>query len=560
MARMYPAEPFEWSDSSYAELALFELFRTDLSNAFSVLHSVKWLTRDPGQNHDGEADFVLFHPDHGGLVLEVKGGRIEKERNGNRWTSTDRNDLTHEIKDPFLQAERSMRALKRKLESTSTTANRNLELSRAVILPNIIANDIDFGPNAPREMIIDSTDLSNLEAAIMRAWNPSPSAKPGKEGVAKAIDLLSPVVTVTKPGLLGEFAAEDEQFYRLTLEQIRAFDMLQQFQRVAIQGVAGSGKSLLAVEQARRLASQGMRVLYTCFNTALADWARDWLADRLEVEDQERLFVDNYHDVATHLVRQAGGRLPAASELAKPEVANCYYAETLPNLLLESLEGTEERFDAIIVDEGQDFADLWWLTLEGLLDDPATGMMTIFYDNHQRIYADRGNDFPIPPPHFALTWNCRNTQSIHYQAATYVHDQRTGDCRGPRGREIEVVPAEPGKATTALRKIVHDLVTVQQIALEDIVVLSPRSQRSSRFEDETSLGNITLRWKGSGPNVLKIDSIPAFKGLESPVVILVELDRIYQGDPDAMIHVALTRAQHQAIVIGELPAPIRECS
>ena len=91
MARMYPSEPFEWSDSSYAELGLFERFRSGLSNDFSVLHSVKWLTRAPGQNHDGEADFVLFHPEFGGLVIEVKGGRIERDRDG-QW-SISRNSL-----------------------------------------------------------------------------------------------------------------------------------------------------------------------------------------------------------------------------------------------------------------------------------------------------------------------------------------------------------------------------------------------------------------------------------------------------------------------------------
>ncbi len=141
-------------------------------------------------------------------------------------------------------------------------------------------------------------------------------------------------------------------------------------------------------------------MLYTCSNTALADWARDWLADRLQIEDQERLFVDNYHNLAQYLVRQAGAKLPTAAQLSNPEVANCYYAEDLPNLLLESLDKVEDRFDAMIVDEGHDFADLWWLTLEGLFDDPSRGIMTIFYDDHQRIYADRGHDFPIPPPHF----------------------------------------------------------------------------------------------------------------------------------------------------------------
>ena len=53
----------------------------------------------------------------------------------------------------------------------------------------------------------------------------------------------------------------------------------------------------------------------------------------------------------------------------------------------------------------------------------------------------------------------------------------------------------------------------------------------------------------------RVDSISAFKGLESPVVVLAELDRISIEDRDALIHVALTRAQHHVIVLGELPKP-----
>ena len=57
-----------------------------------------------------------------------------------------------------------------------------------------------------------------------------------------------------------------------------------------------------------------------------------------------------------------------------------------------------DRFDAIIVDEGQDFADGWWVTLEELLVNPEDGILFVFYDDNQRIFDQRGS-YPVPPPH-----------------------------------------------------------------------------------------------------------------------------------------------------------------
>src|SRR5262245_20543040 len=84
-----------------------------LDAQWEVFHSVAWQAPRAGREGDGEADFVLLHPRHGLLVLEVKGGRINVDEG--RWSSIDRYGTRHPIKDPFRQATASKHALLRYL-------------------------------------------------------------------------------------------------------------------------------------------------------------------------------------------------------------------------------------------------------------------------------------------------------------------------------------------------------------------------------------------------------------------------------------------------------------
>jgi hypothetical protein len=52
--------------------------------------------------------------------------------------------------------------------------------------------------------------------------------------------------------------------------------------------------------------------------------------------------------------------------------------DTLPSALHEAIGKLPVRFDAIVADEGQDFTELWWVTLQALLKDPEQGIFTSF--------------------------------------------------------------------------------------------------------------------------------------------------------------------------------------
>jgi hypothetical protein len=235
-----------------------------------------------------------------------------------------------------------------------------------------------------------------------------------------------------------------------------------------------------------------------------------------------------------------------------------------PDILLDALstihapsfDGDVELFDAVIVDEAQDFEETWWVPLPDLLKDPDEGILYVFFDDNQRIYTQLA-EMPIDMAMFSLHRNCRNTQHIHQVMAPYAVASET-QCIGPPGRPIDVIPTQSGKAAAdALRRVLHAIVDQEGVDPKDIVILTPRSDRSSQWKQDTQLGKFALTWDmdlhGDLPNMIEVCSIYGFKGLERAVVILTELDQARDDIMHQLVYVGLSRARHHVVVLGDLP-------
>ena len=137
--------------------------------------------------------------------------------------------------------------------------------------------------------------------------------------------------------------------------------MLEYQPRVEIRGGAGSGKTWLAVEKARRLAAEGKRVALMCYSRGLAEFltrrvehAADAAAARLRRHvPQPRHRLGRPAGLGRRQ-RVLGGVPPGADGVAR---------RALPEA---------ERFDAIVIDEAQDFAESWWAAVLAALRDPET--------------------------------------------------------------------------------------------------------------------------------------------------------------------------------------------
>ncbi|HEU4792447.1 MAG TPA: ATP-binding domain-containing protein [Nitrolancea sp.] len=292
-------------------------------------------------------------------------------------------------------------------------------------------------------------------------------------------------------------------------------------------------------------------MLFTCYNVSLGDWIREQFR-----QDQHpailNIDVAQYHKLAHDFCSRAGVVVPREPS----EDLDHYFSVVMPEALQEALDSLSDRFDAIIVDEGQDFKDLWWLTLIELLKDRDHGIFYIFYDDNQRIYQ-RENNFPFNEPQFPLYKNCRNTDRIHRRVVRYHKGTPKPRSSGLEGPEPEIVPVENGNRIETLRKVFTRLFTEEHIPADQVVILTPRSGTSD-FKRGTKIGTKTLTWnKRPGANEVRVCSIHSFKGLESPVVILAELDRFHPESPqDELLYVATSRAQSHLIVLGELPEPV----
>ncbi len=299
MARMIP-DHFRGDTKSQAEQTLYRAFRDQLPDQFVVFHQVPWQHRDLRSGaRDGEADFVIAHPDLGILIIEVKGGQIRYDGASDRWFSNQ-----YEINDPFRQARESKHSLLSFLKERPYWRNRWITIGDAVAFPDVVAPQGLLRPDAHRTCLLDKTDLSDLTRWIQRAFahfagQDTSRGAPARQGVDDLVQLLSPSLDL-RPLLGVAIAEEAQEFIRLTENQFRLLRFIGRERQAAISGCAGSGKTLLAAEKARRLGRQGLTVLLTCYNVNLAEFLR------AELSDEPNIRVAHFHGLCEDLARQAG--------------------------------------------------------------------------------------------------------------------------------------------------------------------------------------------------------------------------------------------------------------
>ncbi len=548
MAHMYPPklpESIRSEPRRAAECLLFDAFERLLDDDYRVFYSVAWLGKgNGGVAKQGEADFCLLHPRMGIVVLEVKGGEIIRDGSTGEWVSIDRKGVSHGIKDPGGQARRSMHALKDKILSLPGWKDRGLILGYAVSFPQCESGDTGLGPDLPREVVICSDDLRWLDkkvAAIFDFWNSSSGGRSalGPASCRRITELLSPTLSLRRT-LAVDLREDQAEILSLTEQQVRAFEFLRGQRRAAIRGGAGTGKTMIALKHAQRLAEEGFRTLLTCFNRRLADVLRS------AAGNAEGLSVDTFHSLCEERARRAGIELPDYSGGGAPRE---YFESQLPGAFEEALQkdGTE-RFDAIVVDEGQDFRKDWLALLELAQADGPEGAFYLFYDDTQGIFH---RDFEAPSKllDVPLDRNLRNSRQIHELAMKFKSGQAF-EAGGPEGRPVELIDTSGEQSTVReISKLLHRLIREEKVAPCDIAILSGRSVEHCSLAGAGKIGAFTLTAdQTKHPDRVLLESIFRFKGLERAVIILVDLSAAARRDA-ALPYVGITRAQsHLAIV------------
>lgn len=540
MARMIPAAPDAGAPDS--ERVVFDLLRRGLPADWVVFHGRRIsIPASPGQERfEGEADFVVIDPERGALVLEVKGGQaIGHDHDG--WYSIDRGGRKNAIKDPGAQAQRVVHALFRYLRNQPgfPLGPDERRLSWGVVFPGVEVG-ANLGPGLSRAVVIDRLDLEDLLGSFHRLAEAQQLARrPMPPAVLEfLVDAVHPCFQLVQ-SFRARMQDQERAFQRLTREQQQVLDYTAPARRVSIRGVAGSGKSVLAIEKARRLAQEGLRVLLLCFNEPLAA--------RMQ-EDAQGIEAGSFHAWAEARIRAAG-----MGDRVPDDKTQHYYDHEVPQLLGEALERQPDaRWDALVVDEGQDFRPHWWLPTLKALRSPHESVLYVFWDPNQDIYGGGPPDslglFPL-----VLDHNCRNTVAIgRYAAAVLGVEPRFRDGT-PEGLPVtEHAVAQDGEIGSYLAAVVELLQTKQGIATERMVLLSTRSLWRSPTLASGSIGPyqlVPLEHGRTGPRQLRSSTVHRFKGLEEDVVLLVRDATDTTDQARRLHHVGASRARHLLVVV-----------
>ena len=530
-----------------SERRMYELFRDKLPGAWKAIHGQRFLLPAKHRTREGELDFLLLDPARGALGLEVKGGRVERHADGT-WTATDRHGMRHDIKDPAKQASAAVHAIREYLGK-----GFRCRFEWGVVLPDVKSSQ-DWGPDLPRALVLDSTDLAHPESAVERMFRHwEKENRRGASGFGnralpgECVDALVRMLYERHPSWLApQFDAEYRELLRLTEEQKSLLYSLADHPRAAFSGAAGTGKTVLAMEKACRMALAGKRVLLLCFNRPLAA--------HLARKADGAFTVETFHDFCECLAKRA--KLPFTPPTGGDK-AQRFYEKEAPMLLLDALEQLPaERYDAIVVDEAQDFLPDWWPCLDEALKDGREGTLYAFYDPNQDL---RGGGPPealeVRPTR--LSYNCRNTTRIAEYAARLVGDEAVVRPDAPRGAKVKKITcSSDAEVVQKVGERIEQLVDKEGIEPDRIAIISTRRREKSPFAEHRPAGRFPLRnldeSRSGSAGAVVFDTLYRCKGLEWDVVILLDLP--YEYIKARHRYIAASRARHLLIVIRLQPA------
>ncbi|WP_100500812.1 NERD domain-containing protein [Geodermatophilus chilensis] len=526
-ARVFPDEP---QLASASEQLFVQTLQEQLPNDAVLFCNVRFSDR----GEDREADLIVGWPGVGVAVIEVKGGSVSLDRGVWRQVG---DGVDREI-HPVDQAVACKYLLCDYLAEHPRWRAGRPRVAHLVALPATTLPDAFLAPRLARWMAIDTTDVPHAAARIRAALQqvrdePDPATA---EDVEDLVDCLAGTA-IPQQHLVAWLAEREAACDLLTRDQAKVLDLLSGRNRVEITGGAGSGKTWLAVEKARRLGAEGQRVALMCYSRGLAEFLRR------RVEKLPKRQRPDY--VATFHYLGIGWGVPEGSD-----DDSRYWEEFLPAQMV-SLAGNlpeSERFDAIVVDEGQDFAESWWDAVLAALRDPEKGALYVFSDEGQRIFARQGRP-AVELESFPLVKNLRNTKQIAGTFSSLAPEQMR--IRGLPGVPVRFVQCSSDEAVDVADGAASALLEDEDWPPEAVALLTTHRRHPVQVERQAEGQDVywATYWEDDD---LFYGHVLGFKGLERPAVVLAVNGFRDESRAREMLYVGLPRARDLLVVCGDL--------
>lgn len=521
---------------NHPEHTVYQLLR-GLPENFTVFYSKKFKGSKKAKE-ECEIDFLIFDGLKNLICLEVKGGQIDYNGLLSKWYQNE-----NELKvSPDRQASAARAAVIEFLDFLG----KDINIDWALCFPDCSLPDhVGMVSEVPRQLIIDSSQLSDFNISIARI-NSYFEERHGRQGAtltAKTelkLKLQRSLSFVSKIG--HQIARDSNMIAEATEEQMDVLFDLELNNRVLVEGYAGTGKTMIAQEFAKRLEQDGKRVLLLFYNRMITNHVRYGL------ERNSTITCETFHQFSRRIIEKKD-----PDWWQENKKSDNFWEEIVPLQLIESLSCQEIlkiKFDAIIVDEGQDFKKDWFETLEAFLTDKDSKFV-VFFDAAQDLFK-RWEDVPWSPiaTRKLLTRNCRNTRKIVSYLQEKLPSKMRPFERSPEGTEvIERVYASNQEACRLVTADIEKLLS-EDVRPGQIVILSnAESWSESAISNLQSVKGIQLEWARKidiRSRSIQLSTIKQFKGMEADVILLTDVPK--NDDLVDRLYTQVTRAKAHTIV------------
>lgn len=553
MARMIPPQIGIRCESAGEKDIFRTIAKDEGSKDWIVLHSLDIVTHQT--RITGEIDFVFLIPGHGVICAEVKGCSKLEYKEGVWLYGT---DFSPDKRGPFRQALEGMHSLRQYV------LQKDKQFANVMFWHCVIFPYINFNLKSPEWhdwQIIDNERLKkkplseSLKEITINAKKEFKTKGYAFSQTSFSAERAKALLTLIRPNF--EFFENPSQIKEKSTAEIRSYteeqfsilDAMALNERVIFSGPAGTGKTVLAIEAARRAYLRGAKVLLVCFNKHLGKWLRSQFEGTgINID------VGTLH---SHMLAVAG-----CLEVKESEANSDFWRRQLPR---EAKKNIAEKhvYDEIVIDEFQDLGAADYLEfLDASLKNGLKNGRWIFFGDFERqvIYEKNVSLQNLRTeklhhaPLYGLRVNCRNTPRIASMSKflggldpDYSRVLRSDDGVEPQLIYYESADDQLLKLGSLLNKYLRD-----GYQPHDILILSAKSDHDCCANSLINSNQCDHPLKPFGITVngfIRYCTIHAYKGLEASVVILTDMEQFATEQTASLCYVGMSRALNRLALL-----------